>query len=95
MKTTRTPENYCLNCGKLVDAASGQHEHTPKEGDISICFYCSHIMAFDAQLRLRDLNNEEIQYVAGNKKIIKHLEALANFRKEKSKNENPTDQKRG
>jgi hypothetical protein len=32
----------------------------PKPGDISICLYCGHLMAFDEALKFRELSSEEM-----------------------------------
>jgi hypothetical protein len=71
MKSHRTPKCPCLSCGKKLDAASvmvGGGE--PSEGSISICLYCGHIMAFDSELRLRELSVKEIYLTAGDPRII-------------------------
>jgi hypothetical protein len=61
----------CLNCGKVTDAASSVGtEATPEPGDISICLYCGHIMAFTDALTMRELNDEEIVRIAGDLRIV-------------------------
>lgn len=71
-RTTRTVESQCLNCGKLMDAATGAgHDHKPTEGSIGICISCNHIMAYDADLKLRELNDEEIREIAGHPEILR------------------------
>jgi DNA-directed RNA polymerase subunit N (RpoN/RPB10) len=69
-KTTRTPPNLCLNCGKVIDSATGPGDHRPTPGMIAVCFYCGHVMAFDAALRLRPLTDEEMAEVASDERIL-------------------------
>lgn len=74
MKIGRSIEldhNPCLNCGAPLDAAKGVgNDKKPRPGDISVCAYCGHIMAFDEQLKLRQLNDDEVRDVAGMKEVL-------------------------
>jgi hypothetical protein len=66
-----TLESPCVNCGALVDrAVCSEGDAKPEPGNITICFYCGHIMAFDAMLRLRELTDAEHVQVAGDPTII-------------------------
>jgi hypothetical protein len=69
-KTTRTPPNLCLECGKVVDSATNVENQRPSPGMFAICFYCGHVMAFDAALRLRPLTDEEMLEAAGDPRIL-------------------------
>jgi len=61
----------CLNCGILIDAATSVgHKHLPKEGAIAICMICSHIMAYDEKIHLREMTDEECLAIAGDKEIL-------------------------
>jgi hypothetical protein len=61
----------CLNCGVEIDAATSVgHKHLPKEGAIAICIVCSHIMAYDKNLHLRELTDDEMLKIAGSPEII-------------------------
>jgi hypothetical protein len=78
----RTPPSACLNCGKVMDAATGlEHKERPHEGAIAICINCSHIMSYDKDIKLRNLTDEEISDVAGHKDILRYLKALDEVRK--------------
>jgi hypothetical protein len=56
----------------LLDACSeAAGNSTPGPGDITLCIYCGHIMAFADDLTLRELTNEEIYEVAGDERILK------------------------
>ena len=77
----RTTEYNCLNCRHKISAASEifRDELVPKEGDITICFYCGEIMEFDADLKLQiikdfsltQLNAEELAALKKVKSFIK------------------------
>jgi hypothetical protein len=43
---------------------------TPKSGDITICLYCGHLMAFDDQLSFRGLTDEEMKSIAGDPRVL-------------------------
>jgi len=71
IKSNIMPNNACLNCGDIMDrATSVDHEFKPHEGAIAVCLKCGHIMSFDAQLKFRELTDEEIIDVSGNKTIL-------------------------
>lgn len=60
-KATRTPTQMCLNCGKLIDAASGVgHSRWPKPDDITVCIGCGHIMVYTNALHLREPTASEL-----------------------------------
>jgi hypothetical protein len=90
--TSRTPTNACLDCGGQSDAATSlEHGKKPSPGAITICIRCSHIMAYDNRLRLRELNDEEMRYVAGDKDILRYVKALGEVREARKKNANNAD----
>lgn len=55
---TSLPKSACCECGAETDAASGLGR--PSEGDFTLCAYCGGLNVFDAHLRLRSPNDEEI-----------------------------------
>jgi hypothetical protein len=67
---THIGEVPCLNCGKILDFATGIRGSKPKPGSISICFDCGHIQIFDANMKFRELNDEEVIEIAGSKEIL-------------------------
>jgi DNA-directed RNA polymerase subunit RPC12/RpoP len=78
------PACKCLNCGKILDGATSTTSgKLVSSGDVTICIYCGHLMAFATDLTLRALTDEEIYAVAGDKRILRAQRALAEF-KEKS-----------
>jgi hypothetical protein len=83
-KTTITAfSSNCLNCGVEIDAATSiDHGHVPHEGAIAICIVCSHIMAYNKDVKLRELTDEEILFVAGNKEILFHIDCLGGAKAE-------------
>ena len=70
-RSIRHEGSPCLGCGKILDAGAGVgHRKKPHPGAISICLACGHIQAYGAGLKLRELNDEEILAIAGDKKIL-------------------------
>lgn len=71
------PGCECLSCHKTVDCGTGSQRPSP--GDITVCFYCGHIMAFNDAMTLRGLTSQEMYDVAGNAQIlaIQQLRELA------------------
>jgi hypothetical protein len=64
-------KNKCINCSEVLDmATSVEHEVEPHEGAIAVCGACGHVMAFDPQLKFRELTDEEILAVAGSKDLL-------------------------
>lgn len=54
MKITVTVETKCPNCGHVIDrATSAFGDHTPREGDISICIRCAQVNIFNADCSIR------------------------------------------
>ena len=43
----------------------------PKPGDITLCIYCGHIMAFADDMGFRELTGEEMHAIAGDERILK------------------------
>ncbi|UPK03157.1 hypothetical protein [Bradyrhizobium sp. 170] len=65
------PMSSCLGCGRQVNGASGvDFRGLPRPGNITVCLYCGHIMAFTEDLRLRELTDEEMIDVAGDPRLI-------------------------
>jgi len=70
----------------MVDAATAlTHESPPEPGHITICLDCGHVMAFSEDMTLRELNDEEMLFVAGNKEILRLQEARGYAKKEMDK----------
>jgi hypothetical protein len=85
------PGCNCLNCGKHLDGASAINDDgMPSPGDITLCIYCGHIMAFADDLSFRELNDEEMHEVAGDKRIIAVQWARAEVKKRSKANDGST-----
>lgn len=65
-------KDRCPNCGKRLDAATCFTDPAakPAPGDLTICFYCGHLMAFADDLRVRQLTDPEMVEVAGDPRIL-------------------------
>lgn len=75
-RTVRHVGSPCLGCGKILDAGTGiGHKSKPRPGCISICLSCGHIQAYGAELKFRELNDEEILAIAGDQKILTIMRA--------------------
>ncbi len=77
--------DHCLNCKCQLDACSvindDGSEEVPNDGDITICVYCGHVMAFDHQARLREMTDGEARAVAGDARLLAISRAIAEARK--------------
>ena len=89
MKTAQA----CPNCGAPLNASTCiedmeiNKQTRPKPGDLTVCLYCSHLMAFDDKLGLRALTDDEIVDAAGDGDILAVMEFSAAFRKHKAEKE--------
>jgi hypothetical protein len=57
--TSRLSGGPCPYCGELLDAATGD-PRGPLPGDFTICFHCSELLKFDAELRPAKLSAREL-----------------------------------
>jgi hypothetical protein len=77
-RDARLTPSPCTNCGKVLDAANAVKESLskrrrvvmPSPGDITVCISCGHVMAFDDDLKLRDLTAAEIAKIAGDRRLL-------------------------
>lgn len=68
--------NHCLNCNEQLDGATPVGEKAyPAEGDISMCAYCGHLATFDADHKLRDLTDEEMDEATSHPDVQAVIEA--------------------
>jgi hypothetical protein len=88
---SRVPPSMCLDCGRINDAATGvDHaegpDAAPQPGDVTVCFYCGHIMVFGDDLMLRNPTDAEIREIAGDARIlaVQRARRLAQRRREQS-----------
>lgn len=74
--------SHCTDCGKPLDAAICVESETiiPTPGDITVCIGCGHIMAFDKDLELRNLNDAEIVKVAADERILTAQRLSSHYR---------------
>jgi hypothetical protein len=64
----------CVNCNKLLDAATVTNKKDdviPREGNITVCMYCGHVMVFGRGLALRDPTGVEIVEMAGCSELVR------------------------
>jgi hypothetical protein len=74
----RMPKSRCLDCGKLITAASrlDDDRSTPDPGDVAVCIDCGHIQAYADDLTLRPLTDDEMVEIAGDREIIDTVKAI-------------------
>lgn len=60
METHRHKGNRC-ECGKLLDSSTAvdDNREPPKDGDISICWYCARVYQFNKNLTTEPLPESE------------------------------------
>jgi hypothetical protein len=63
MKTTRLDPHSCPVCQTNLDAASDPtvENNVPSPGDITLCFYCESLCEFDRDMKLKQVELEELQ----------------------------------
>lgn len=91
------PQCECLNCHLVMNSSTAMNEDgstvLPDEGSITICSECGHIMAFGEGLKLRELSDEEMLTIAGDKRILIAQAALAEARKRRAAKEPKKERK--
>jgi hypothetical protein len=67
--------NKCTNCGTKLDAVSqvDSEDGDPRDGDVSICLYCGHLMIF-SDIGVRNLTDTEMIELAGNPELLNAME---------------------
>jgi DNA-directed RNA polymerase subunit RPC12/RpoP len=67
----RIISSLCLRCGKELSGASGVGVDAPPDpGDVTVCIYCGHIMAFADDLTMRPLTTAEAHAVADDERVL-------------------------
>jgi hypothetical protein len=71
MMITQLLPSSCTHCHKVVDGAGSiDTDDGPKPGDFTICIDCGHLMAFADDLTLRDLTEDEMVEITGDKRML-------------------------
>ena len=60
MRDTTVPEQPCLRCGKLLNAAFHPDDFSPEPGDLSVCLKCGELHEYGANLELIKPSNERL-----------------------------------
>lgn len=81
--TTDLPLHACLNCGRKLDACTSMEGYKPDPGDPTICIDCGHLMVFNDDLTMREINDEEAYLFAADPKILQLQRALKELREQK------------
>jgi hypothetical protein len=64
-ESTRIPLGPCPGCGYLIDAAADSDDEgaIPSPEDFTICLDCGHICRFNEDLTLRNLTEEDREFL--------------------------------
>lgn len=87
--TTRTPLSHCLDCGMIVSAGAPSDINAPdyrppQPGDLAICIECAHVMAYDEDLKVRALTDDEVVEVAGDPDMVEAVNKIAAYNRSAS-----------
>ncbi len=75
-RSASVPTSVCKSCGEPNNRATSVFDlDRPESGDLSICFRCGHLQVFAADLTLRDLTDDEMKAVAGDKTLLDAMRA--------------------
>lgn len=70
---TPVPLSHCLGCGVEMDEATvvadDAKRTAPRDGDVSLCLHCGHIMIFENGYP-RNPTSAEMYDIAGDRRII-------------------------
>jgi hypothetical protein len=81
MKPYDTPKTICPKCGGKIDAAAAvSGDRPPREGDLSVCAYCTTLSLYCADLTLRLPTPAEHQRLALNPDVMRTQIVLAALR---------------
>jgi len=70
--------DQCPNCGYRLDAATAIGPRAkPTSGDVTICTECRSILVFGDNMRLRWPTDAEMVGIAGDRRIVMAMRALA------------------
>jgi hypothetical protein len=84
MATHRVTSCTCPSCGSPLDSVSNANDnenHAPKEGDITVCFRCGHVLIYQEDGTVRNPTDKEIIEIAGDPDIIRMTNAVARVKK--------------
>lgn len=84
MKEHRFENVVCPDCGSNLNAGmSVIDDAPPKEGDITVCYYCGCALAFDASIKLHKMTEKELSQLdpitlAGLEAAVTQIRSRAN-----------------
>jgi len=76
---TRVLESSCPNCGKRLDAALARKAATNRRRETSQFMDCRHWCAFAEDMGLRELTDDEVVAVPGDKRVLRAMKALGDL----------------
>lgn len=83
---TMLPKAHCPVCNATLDAASpSQNVPEPEPGDVSVCFYCTAFLVFNAEMIPESLSDSELNSL--DSEIISELTRIRNaIKKSRARN---------
>lgn len=67
----------CLRCQRINDGASNPYStQRPKEGDVSVCIYCSAVMCFTSSGAVRPFKAAEMERMLADKRFMQELKRV-------------------
>jgi len=77
----RIDQGRCLNCGaELTGVGALSHANKPRDGDITVCLYCSHVMEYKGG-RVVELSDEAINDLAGDPEMLAAIQFTAAYQR--------------
>ena len=79
MSTTITEPITCKKCGKGLDAHTGEGDHSPTEGSISICIRCANVAIYTKDMKLRELTEEDKKSIKEQPEVLEKIKSVITF----------------
>ena len=51
-------ETSCPKCGKILDAATGMGDYSPKPGDVTVCIGCEGVLQYTEDFHLQPIPDQ-------------------------------------
>jgi hypothetical protein len=88
-RDVRVPASHCTNCNALLDGGTAVTESIskrtrklmPDPGDFTVCCYCGHLLVYADNLMVRDPTSEELDFIAGDRRVLAIQKALSATKK--------------
>ena len=51
-------ETTCPKCGKILNAATGMGDYSPRPGDVTVCIGCEGLLQYTEELHLETMSDQ-------------------------------------